>query len=156
MRPHHSEEKERRRARWKGRNSRILFGRAASIPVGNTKSPHSQLHSHYERGTGTCLHLACCQAGVCASFSSDLTTQGHFCPNNQKFRVSDSPEDFCVEKDRVPVPTQLVEPQTELLVPCLLGEAVLLEISWLVKHRQDTHVLLVLEDKQRKSSLGLY
>lgn len=155
MRPcRSSEEKERRRARWKGGHSRILFGRAVSIPVGNTNSPHS--HSHYERDTGTCLHLACCQAGVCASFSSDLTTRGHFCPNDQKFRVSDSPEDFCVEKDRVPVPTQLVEPQAELLVPCLLGEAVLLGTSWLVKHRQDTHILLVLEDKQRKSSLGLY
>lgn len=61
-----------------------------------------------------------------------------------------------MEKDRVPFPTQFVEPQAELLVPCLLGEAVLLGTSWLVKHRQDTHVLLVLEDKQRMSSLGLY
>ena len=60
------------------------------------------------------------------------------------------------KKDRVPLPTQFVEPLAELLVPCLLGEAILLGTSWLVKHRQDTHVLLVLEDKQRKSSLGLY
>lgn len=54
----------------------------------------------------------------------------------------------CVEKDRIPIPTQFVEWQAELLVPCLLGEAVLLGTSWLMKHRQDTHVLLVLKDKQ--------
>lgn len=64
VRPCRSAEKERRRARWKGGHSRILFGRAASIPVGNTKSPHSHSHSHYERDTGTCPSLACCQAGV--------------------------------------------------------------------------------------------
>lgn len=44
-----------------------------------------------------------------------------------------------MEKDRAPGPTQFVELQAELLVLCLLGEAVLLGTSWLVKHRQDTH-----------------